>query len=327
MRHEFQPDHTHRSTAHTSAALVTQGNRQGARSFNPYEHMNEYGEPTTGIAAAGMPTQGVDYYGPSGRSVGLELATREGGTGGAIGSATGVASAAGGNSSLRGGGDFLGSANAVGALGVHGQAKVRQPLQYHLYNPPLPHVSNLHPQHLSAHAFFLGTDHREELQRKNDAAHFTSTKPGLDTSGLPDELHVYHSLVPLEPSTTSSGAFGGLAAQLIDPRIAPPSAPGSVMHLTGGAGMISKVFGLRNHVYKATCNLDGKAYVLRRLADYRLKHEAAISLVENWRKIRHASITSVREAFTTRAFGDHCKQRDERDGNFRIRAAAYYVVC
>lgn len=40
---------------------------------------------------------------------------------------------------------------------------------------------------------------------------------------------------------------------------------------------------------------------------FRLTQEAAIGLVERWRRIRHPSIVSVREAFTTRAFGDHCK--------------------
>ncbi|EPQ30932.1 uncharacterized protein PFL1_01830 [Pseudozyma flocculosa PF-1] len=64
------------------------------------------------------------------------------------------------------------------------------------------------------------------------------------------------------------------------------------------------VFGYRSHCYKAICTLDGKRYVLRRLEGFRLQHEAAISLVEKWRRIRHPSIVSVREAFTTRAFGD-----------------------
>lgn len=35
-------------------------------------------------------------------------------------------------------------------------------------------------------------------------------------------------------------------------------------------------------------------------------HEVAFNTVENWSKIRHPSIVSVREAFTTRAFNDHC---------------------
>lgn len=221
------------------------------RSFNPYEHLNEYGDPTTlsGNGAAGM-----DYYG-------------------------------------------------AGARGG-GPAKAGQPLQYHLYNPPLPHVSNLHPQHLSAHAFFMSNDEREELQRKNEAIHASAPPIELGGPNLPEELHVYHSLVSLEPSSITGM---GLVPQLIDSRIVPPSAPGTVNQLTGALGEPSRVFGYRCHVYKALCTLDGKCYVLRRLENFRLNHEAAISLVERWRRIRHPSIISVREAFTTRAFGDSCE--------------------
>jgi PAB-dependent poly(A)-specific ribonuclease subunit 3 len=35
-------------------------------------------------------------------------------------------------------------------------------------------------------------------------------------------------------------------------------------------------------------------------------HQAAFSVVETWSKIKHPSIVSVKEAFTTRAFNDNC---------------------
>lgn len=73
------------------------------------------------------------------------------------------------------------------------------------------------------------------------------------------------------------------------------------------AGEPSRVFGYRTTSYKALCTLDGKAYVLRRIEGFRLLHDNAITVVERWRRIRHPSIVSVREAFTTRAFGDSCK--------------------
>ncbi|PWN47714.1 hypothetical protein IE53DRAFT_371232 [Violaceomyces palustris] len=181
-------------------------------------------------------------------------------------------------------------------------AKVRQPLQYHLYAPPLPHVSNLHPHHLSAHAFFLDPNQRDELQRKQEAMHASVPPPELGGPNLPEELHVYHSLVPLEHpgAGAPSGPGMGLPAGLIDPRMGAPGANGA----TGASGDPSKVFGYRSHSYKAICTLDGKRYVLRRLEGFRLQHETAIGLVERWRRIRHPSIVSVREAFTTRAFGD-----------------------
>jgi hypothetical protein len=41
-------------------------------------------------------------------------------------------------------------------------------------------------------------------------------------------------------------------------------------------------------------------------AGFRLQHEAAIAAVEKWTRVRHPGLVGVREAFTTRAFGDHC---------------------
>ncbi|KAN0065501.1 PAB-dependent poly(A)-specific ribonuclease subunit 3 [Thecaphora frezii] len=194
----------------------------------------------------------------------------------------------------------LGMGGGLDFFGSGGPTKLRQPLQYHLYAPPLPHVSNLHPHHLSAHAFFLAPNQREELQRKQEAMHASVPPPELGGPNLPEELHVYHSLVPLEHPGSNAPASFGLPASLIDPRMGSPAASGA----TGATGDPSKVFGYRSHCYKATCTLDGKRYVLRRLEGFRLQYEAAISLVEKWRRIRHPSIVSVREAFTTRAFGD-----------------------
>lgn len=200
-------------------------------------------------------------------------------------------------------GPGLGLGGAMDFYGASAAAKIRQPLHYHLYAPPLPHVSNLHPHHLSAHAFFLSPNQREELQRKQEAMHATAPPPELGGPTLPEELHVYHSLVPLEHAGPGAPSSVGLPPGLVDPRMGAPGASGA----TGATGDPSKVFGYRTHVYKAICTLDGKRYVLRRLEGFRLQHEQAISLVERWRRIRHPSIVSVREAFTTRAFGDQCK--------------------
>lgn len=218
------------------------------RAYNPYEHMNEFGDTANVGAPPGMGiASNMDYY----------------------------------------------SAGAP--------VKSRQALQYHLYAPPLPHVSNLHPHHLTANAFFLSPNQREGLQRKQEAMHAFVPPPELGGPHVPEELHVYHSLVPLEHPGPSAPSSMGLPPGLIDPRMGAPGASGA----TGASGDHSKVFGYRSHSYKATCTLDGKRYVLRRLENFRLTHETAIGLVEKWRRIRHPSIVSVREAFTTRAFGDH----------------------
>lgn len=243
------------------AAAASSAQAQGGKAYNPYEHLNEYGEPTNGGSLmTGAGQMGLDYYATSGQH---------------------------------------GNASA--------SVKLRQPLQYHLYNPPMPHVSNLHPQHLSANAFFMSDEEREELQRKNEALHAGVPPPELGGPKLPEELHVYHSLVPLEHGQIAGMQGSSIVPQLINPRLVSPTAPQTVYQLTGATGEASRVFGYRCHVYKAQCTLDGKYYVLRRLENFRLSHEAAIGLVERWRRIRHPSIVSVREAFTTRAFGDSCK--------------------
>lgn len=41
--------------------------------------------------------------------------------------------------------------------------------------------------------------------------------------------------------------------------------------------------------------------------DFRLKDVEAFSTILAWRRIQHPNIISVREAFTTSAFGDACK--------------------
>ncbi|KAE8249435.1 hypothetical protein A4X03_0g6610 [Tilletia caries] len=230
----------------------------------------------------------------------------------------------------------------------HQQQQQQQPYQpplYHLYAPALPHISNLSPHHFALHSFFMSPALREELQRKNEAIRaapvpLPDLQPPSSSSSeaaaaaaargkpLPEELHVYHSLIPLEPL----GAAGASLAE-IHPALVPGSAgPDAIAAFArggggggGGAssgglnnnnnglgisststmsGEPSKVFGYRTHVYRAICKLDGKTYALRRLEGFRLQYEAAIALVERWRRVRHPGVVCVREAFTTRAFSD-----------------------
>lgn len=41
--------------------------------------------------------------------------------------------------------------------------------------------------------------------------------------------------------------------------------------------------------------------------DFRLPSVDAFTSIEAWRRIKHPNIVSVKEAFTTRAFGDSCE--------------------
>ncbi|TPX72081.1 hypothetical protein CcCBS67573_g05911 [Chytriomyces confervae] len=144
-------------------------------------------------------------------------------------------------------------------------------LQYHLYNPPLPHVSNMGPQQKPIHYFFMDENLRETLQRRSEAAQQLLDPNAPEAANLPSEVHVYHSLSPIDDKPERH----------------------------------SKVFGFPTCIYKAISALDGKPYVLRRIEGFRLLTDAAISSVEPWRRLKHSSIVSVREAFTTKAFGDN----------------------
>ncbi|GAA5800597.1 hypothetical protein EDC94DRAFT_604256 [Helicostylum pulchrum] len=144
----------------------------------------------------------------------------------------------------------------------------RQPLQHHLYSGPLPHVSNLLPHQRTVQSFFIPDNLREQLTERNEAQLMTASAREL---GLPLEVHVYHSLYPLDSSDTKSSKH---------------------------------YYGHPTSVYKATCSVDGRTYALIRIEGYRLVNELAMSAVETWRRIRHCNIVSIREAFTTRAFGD-----------------------
>ncbi|KAI8087842.1 kinase-like domain-containing protein [Gilbertella persicaria] len=137
-------------------------------------------------------------------------------------------------------------------------------LQYHQYPPTLPHISNLATQQRLVQSFYIPDNLREQLIKRNESTLMTAV--GKET-GLPEEVHVYHSLYPLEDK------------------------PG---HLLGHASW----------VYKAICKTNGKYYTLIRIEGFRLVNEQAMHVIKQWRKMKHANIVSIREAFTTRAFGD-----------------------
>ncbi|GAA6020375.1 hypothetical protein JCM10207_002087 [Rhodosporidiobolus poonsookiae] len=156
----------------------------------------------------------------------------------------------------------------------------RQPLQYHLYHP----LPSTNPRHLNSHlprasgshspttSFFLPPALHISLTQKSEA---TQATPSVDMK-LPEEVGGYTGLLPLDKPPAEGGAAGG------------------------GSGWA----GFRGWVYKAWKEGEGRCYVLRRIEGFRLQHEAAIAAVEKWTRVRHPGLVGVREAFTTRAFGD-----------------------
>ncbi|KAH9976696.1 hypothetical protein BGW80DRAFT_1289831 [Lactifluus volemus] len=115
-------------------------------------------------------------------------------------------------------------------------------------------------------SYFISPTLRTDLHLRSEIIH-TAPAPGLN---LPDELQGYHTLVPLESTSGERRKFGNWYST----------------------------------VYRAT-GKDGHGYVLRRVSDFRLMHQAAFQSIEQWRLIRHPNIVSVHEAFTTRSFGDN----------------------
>lgn len=145
-------------------------------------------------------------------------------------------------------------------------------LDHHLYSSPLPHTANLPASHLPLHNFFLPNDLLSFIHKRAEA----KLEVSAADANLPAELHVYHSLHTLYAESTP---------QERSPR----------------------VFGFVSDCYRAKCRLDGRLYCLRRIEGFKLVKEAAFSVLDKWRRIRHPNIVSVREAFTTRLFGDACE--------------------
>lgn len=145
-----------------------------------------------------------------------------------------------------------------------------QPLQYHLYTTPiLPHGGQQNQG--SIHSFFISDKLREELQKKNEAINQVIDITSPEYQNFPRELHVYHSFNIIDEHHEKT----------------------------------TKSFGYPTSIYKVISSIDGKAYALRRVEGYRLTNEVAMKSIENWRRIEHSNIVSLKEAFTTKAFGDH----------------------
>lgn len=154
----------------------------------------------------------------------------------------------------------------AGAAFFNPPGAFQTPLQplYHLYYPHGPRPSDLMAYQRMPHEFFMPDKLREDYQRKMEAAGQI-----LPNSALP-QLDNHHSLVPLDTTHRKNASM----------------------------------FGYPSWVYKATSTKTGHIYALRRLEGFRLTNEHAIRSVREWRRIVHAHIVKIHDAFTTRAFGD-----------------------
>lgn len=133
-----------------------------------------------------------------------------------------------------------------------------------MYWPVGPQPTGLLAYQRTAHDFFIPDAIREDLQKKAEIARQT-----LPNASLP-AIEQFHSLFCLDTSPQKN------------------TAP----------------FGYASWIYKAISNKDGKTYALRRLENFRLTSETAIRSAQPWKRILNASVVTIHEAFTTRAFGD-----------------------
>ncbi|XP_027031172.1 PAN2-PAN3 deadenylation complex subunit PAN3 isoform X1 [Tachysurus fulvidraco] len=143
---------------------------------------------------------------------------------------------------------------------------------YHLYPQSAPHVAYMQPK-ANAPSFFMADELRQELINRH-----LITMAQIDQSenpGVPSEVDSYHSLFPLEP-------------------LLPPNR----LQKTSNFSYITSC-------YKAVNSKDDLPYCLRRIHGFRLVNTKCMVLVDMWKKIQHSNAVTLREVFTTKAFGDH----------------------
>ncbi|XP_016359156.1 PAB-dependent poly(A)-specific ribonuclease subunit PAN3-like [Sinocyclocheilus anshuiensis] len=143
---------------------------------------------------------------------------------------------------------------------------------YHMYPQTAPHVAYMQPK-ANAPSFFMADELRQELINRH-----LITMARIDQSenlGVPSEVDSYHSLFPLEP-------------------LPPPNR----LQKTSNFSYITSC-------YKAVNSKDDLPYCLRRIHGFRLVNTKCMMLVDMWKKIQHSNTVTLREVFTTKAFGDH----------------------
>ncbi|CAH2225153.1 PAN2-PAN3 deadenylation complex subunit PAN3 isoform X5 [Pelobates cultripes] len=143
---------------------------------------------------------------------------------------------------------------------------------YHVYPQTAPHVAYMQPK-ANAPSFFMADELRQELINRHLLT--MAQMEQAEMPGVPPEVDSYHSLFPLEP-------------------LPPPNR----IHKSSN-------FGFTTSCYKAVNSKDDLTYCLRRVHGFRLVNTKCMSLVDTWKKVQHSNIVSLREVFTTKAFGEH----------------------
>ncbi|XP_065668599.1 PAN2-PAN3 deadenylation complex subunit pan3 isoform X2 [Hydra vulgaris] len=131
---------------------------------------------------------------------------------------------------------------------------------------------NLSPLQFSGYkcdktSYFMSQQIRMELQKQRSFLMAESKEPGL-----PENIENYHSLLPLE----------------------------NIKNPKQG----QKLLGYASSCYRVMNSKDGLHYCMRRIHGFRLLNPKAVTSVEQWKKVVNSNIVQLKEAFTTKAFGD-----------------------
>lgn len=142
---------------------------------------------------------------------------------------------------------------------------------FHVYPSTPAHVDYM-KRNVNGPSFFMDEEFKIDVLNKQAQA-LTQLDPA-EHPDIPQEVDNYHTLFPLEPS---------------------PKTPMDK----------SSTFGYTTTCYKAINKKDSKLYCLRRIHGFRVGVTQWMVLVDKWKKLQHSNIVSLREVFSTKAFGEH----------------------
>lgn len=213
---------------------------------------------------------------------------------------------------------MLGSGSLIGP---DGRSHLAQPLMYHLYQPPLPHVSPAPaPAHPSAGAGYASGKARQHQHAPPPSAtqiiqHFFMS-PSLRTDLLTRQAVLSTSLpgpgqrLPfdnpdLPPHERPLGAYWGFIP--LDKKYPPePTRMDASGSRVLGGSISAGIYGTRTWCWRCTDEESGRQYAARRVEGIRLSSEHGIATIDRWSRVKHPNLVGVKEAFTSRAFGDNC---------------------
>lgn len=142
---------------------------------------------------------------------------------------------------------------------------------YQAYISEPSHLAHLQSNQTRNNAFSMSAQIRQGLIHQHT---LSMAQLDPDNQTVPEEVDSFHGLCPIEPLDTPTE-------------------------------QAQRTFGYMTTCYKATNSKDGLIYILRRVHAFRLVNAKSMILVDQWKKINHSNLVSLREVFTTKAFGDN----------------------